>query len=310
MSVKDSTAKRVYELNLAGMKQKEISEHLSISQPTVSDILLRRKKRIVVIADLHSGHRAGLTPPEWQWKPDNPELKPWAEQQQEMWNTYVEILKKLQPVDACFVLGDMIDGKGKKSESTELITPNIKYQQQMATEAIRQVHAPRIIGVYGTPYHTGSSMDYEREVMEELENDAVTRISGQEFVDVNGITFDLKHHTSNSSTPHTKGTSLAKKWLWNVIWSHKRGQQPSADIILRAHVHSFDYVGQRDFLAMTVPALQGWGSRYGKRQCDKTVDFGLTWFDIPRGAEFPNDVLWRPELPILQSQTIESYEIT
>lgn len=55
-------------------------------------------------------------------------------------------------------------------------------------------------------------------------------------------------------------------------------------MFLRGHVHYFNYCGGssggRHWLAVTVPALQGPGSKYGVRQCSGTVDFGLIHFDV------------------------------
>ena len=65
-------------------------------------------KRVVIIADLHSGHRAGLTPPAWQFKKpyQNSEHAKYAEVQQTLWNFITEQAKRLQPVHLLVVNGD------------------------------------------------------------------------------------------------------------------------------------------------------------------------------------------------------------
>ena len=65
----------------------------------------------------------------------------------------------------------------------------------------------------------------------------------------------------------------------NLIWN-LRDEQPLADVFLRGHVHSFDYVGNDSALAMSLPALQGCGSRYGASKPSKRIDFGVIYFDV------------------------------
>ena len=64
-----------------------------------------------------------------------------------------------------------------------------------------------------------------------------------------------------------------------------------AAILGNSHVHYYDYAGGADWLAMTTPALQGLGSKYGTRQCSGTVDFGFVVFETNKG-----DYKWRPVL--------------
>ena len=65
-------------------------------------------KRVVVISDLHCGHRAGLTPPGWQYQENDQDLEraKFGEIQRSIWNFFSEEINKLKPIDSCFVLGD------------------------------------------------------------------------------------------------------------------------------------------------------------------------------------------------------------
>jgi hypothetical protein len=55
---------------------------------------------------------------------------------------------------------------------------------------------------------------------------------------------------------------------------------PKVNVFIRSHVHYFAYCGDEGFHAFITPALQGWGSKYGERQCEGTVGFGFMVFDI------------------------------
>jgi len=235
---------------------------------------VKKSKRIVVISDLHCGHRIGLTPPDYA--PRN--KTKWSKAQRALWREYNRMVKEHSPVDVLFVLGDCIDGRGEKSGSTELITTDRQIQCQMAADCINMWNAPKIAMVFGTAYHAGQREDWESIVAEMVQAD---KIGGQEWVDVNGICFDLKHFTSMSQIPHGFGTSLARDtWLWNTIWQIRK-EQPKVDVFLRGHVHNFGYIGNDSFLAVTCPALQGLGSKFGARIPSRRVDFGIMWFDTP-----------------------------
>ena len=69
------------------------------------------------------------------------------------------------------------------------------------------------------------------------------------------------------------------KRLVNGLWA-ARGEYPLADVIIRSHVHYHNFCGGSDWLAMTTPALQGYGSKYGARRCTGLVDVGMVHFDI------------------------------
>ena len=70
-----------------------------------------------------------------------------------------------------------------------------------------------------------------------------------------------------------------------MIWS-EYGEVPKAQVLLRAHVHSFNFCGGTGWAAFTTPALQGWGSKFGERRCDGTVDFGFLAFEIANKEDY------------------------
>ena len=260
--------------------------------------------RLVILADLHSGHRAGLTPPEWQWSIDNNYQKKFAVQQKESWDWYSWIIDLLQPIDRLVVNGDAIEGKGPKSGGTELVRAARDEQVEMAYDCISICHAPKIILTRGTPYHTGINEDWENCLGKELEKNALVEISDHAWPMINGIQFSIKHKGTSSTVPHGGMTPLEKNKLWNQVWSDERGKQPKADIIIRSHTHRFGFCG-REYLAISTPALQGWGSKFGQRQCEGTVHYGLIWMDIPKYAGSLNDVKWECVMPDLPSQKVE-----
>ena len=245
----------------------------------------RRKKRVVILSDLHCGHMVGLTPPSWHdtlSENASPARKKLAEFRHKSFSIFWNEIKKLQPIDVLLVNADCIDGRGDRSGGTELITIDRDYQCDMASEIIKCAKAKKIVMTYGTPYHTGQLEDFENQIAKEVK---ATKISGHEWVDVNGLVFDLKHKVGSSGIPHGRFTAVAKEKFWNTLWS-ERDENPKSNIIIRSHVHYHSFCGGSDWLAMTTPALQGPGSKYGTRQCSGTVDFGFLHFDINSNGSY------------------------
>lgn len=236
------------------------------------------------MSDLHAGHVVGLTPPSWHDTPSKtaePVRAKLANFRTKAFDIYYNTIKSLKPIDVLLVNADCIDGRGEKSGGTELLTTDRDKQCDMAAEIIKCVGAKKIVMTYGTPYHTGTLEDFETQIAKEVKAE---KIGGHEWVKVNGLVFDLKHKVGSSTIPHGRFTSIAKEKLWNTLWS-EREESPKSNVIIRSHVHYHGYCGGNDWIAMTTPALQGPGSKYGSRQCSGTVDFGLIHFDVtPNGS--------------------------
>ncbi len=241
-------------------------------------------KRLVVISDLHCGHRAGLTPPGWQYQENQSdhERNNFAMMQRELWAYYSGVIETLKPIDILVVNGDAIDGKGERSGSTEQLESDRMKQVEIAAECINYADAKAKIIIYGTPYHTGVTEDFEK-----MLGDAVgaQKVGGHEWLDVNGKIFDFKHFISSSAIPHGRFTSIARDALWNKLWSID-DMQPEANIIIRSHVHYHRYAGEPGCLMMTTPALQGFGSKFGVRMCSGRIDIGLVHFDVEEDGRY------------------------
>lgn len=236
-------------------------------------------KRVVAIGDKHGGHRVGLTPPKWQTAIPG---KKYHRIQVELWDEFTGIIDYLQPIDILIVNGDSIDGRGKRSGGTELITVNRLEQVEIAAYAINYCKAKKVVMTRGTPYHTGTKEEWENELAKKVN---CKKIGDHEFYNINGVIFDVKHHVGTSSIPHGQHTAVSRDRLWNLIWSEYK-MQPKADILLRSHTHYFTVQGGVDWMGYTLPALQGMGSKFGAKICSGLVHWGLIWFDVynePRG---------------------------
>lgn len=245
----------------------------------------RTKKRVVIISDLHSGTGCGLTPPDWQYKyvmNDRTKRNKFSAIQKQCWEFYYKTIMQLKPIDILIVNGDAIDGHGERSGGTEQITTDMQVQAEMASECINITSADKKIIIAGTAYHTGQVEDFETLIKDYTKAD---KFGSHEWIDINGIIFDCKHHLGSSGVPYARHTAISKENVWNALWAERK-EQPRGDIFIRSHTHSFSYAGNGQFLGIVTPALMGLGSRYGSRRCTGTVDFGLISFDIDSDGRY------------------------
>jgi hypothetical protein len=220
-----------------------------------------------------------LCPPAWQYGEDSPAQRlRWRDEQRTCWDWYVSATKAAGPFTHIVVNGDAIDGLGYRNAGKELLTTDRLEQVQIAATCIRQAatKGTKIVILRGTPYHTGTEEDFEDALGGEV--DAV-KVGNHEWLDIGGKVFDFKHTVGGSQIPHGRHTALAREALWNLLWS-AREEAPKADVIVRSHVHYHAVSAQPGWMAVTTPALQGFGSAYGVKMCSGTVDFGFLTFDV------------------------------
>lgn len=260
-------------------------------------------KRVVIISDLHCGARTGLTPPSWQYPSnsnDETRLK-FSKIQFEMWDWYKRTIEALKPIDVLLVNGDCIDGKGERSGTTEIMEPDRFKQGDMASECILEAEAKHIVMTYGTPYHTGVSEDFEHYIAEKVKAE---KIGGQEWVDVNGLIFDMKHFVGRSVIPHGRHTAINRDQLWNMYWA-EADMTPRGDVFIRSHVHYFVYSGYDSKLMIATPGLQAFKTKFGMKIPVNQVDIGLISFDVESKTEYT----WKSHLLKPVYQRVEALKL-
>ena len=248
-------------------------------------------KRVVVVADFHSGHLFGLTHPGWWVKGGgaNKRANRVHDFQRKLWGFYEKAIESLKPIHTLLLVGDAIEGKGERSGSVELLTADRHDQAQMAAAAIDVAEAKKVRLFRGTRYHCGVQEDFEDTIVQSSKCSDIA-IGDHDWFRVNGQVIDVRHKVGSSGVPHTRHTAIARERLWNLMWHSEDERQPKATIVLRAHVHYFTYAGAGSWLGITCPALC-YNSSYGKRDCSGLVDVGFLVFDFTEGG-----YTWRPIL--------------
>lgn len=258
---------------------------------------MKKMKRLFFGSDLHCGHVAGICPPAWHYKPRgaHPMI---AALQRELWGFFTQELAKYNRFDAALWVGDMIDGKGQASGSTELLSADRHEQCEMAEAVCRAVPAETHRIVRGTGYHVGKEEDYE----DVLARNLGAKISDQAWIEANGITFNLKHHLGGTSTPYGDGTPIRKEMIWGDIWVEMEAQ-PRANVTVRGHTHRcliVDAVGPGNTpkYGVTMPALQAAFTKFGGRRCSGIVHFGFIVAEIPPEGDY---IRWRKHILTVQA---------
>ena len=234
-------------------------------------------KRVVIISDLHAGHRGGLTPPDWQYSADCSDMarQKFGRLQRICWNFFTQEIDKLKPIDVLIVNGDLITGKEVKTGGTELLETDRIKQCAISSEAIMYAGAKEVHLIYGTPFHAGNDEDMENIVADLVSADS---IKDHAWIDVNGLIFDVKHFIGSSVIPHGRATAILRDALWNVLWNREEGQ-PLADVFIRSHVHYHAFAGDNSKLCIVTPALQSY-SKIGTRRYSGLVHYGFISFDV------------------------------
>lgn len=268
--------------------------------------MAKNYKRVLVISDLHCGHHAGLTPPRYQQRPTgHPMLDKIAQTQDMGWQFFLSKVDEYAPYHATVVNADCIDGRGERSGGRELWSTDVKMQCDACIEILSTIRSKKIVMTYGTPYHTGTSTDYEDFIADGI---GAEEISPHLYRSINGRVFDVKHKIAGSSTPYGSLTPLAKEIVWNRLHYAKGIYTQKADVLIRSHTHNCDLLYHDNCLGIITPALQSFhpvGTIYGSRQCVGGVDYGIIVLEVPTSGK----IITFPEfIPVEQCQ-IEPTEL-
>lgn len=229
-----------------------------------------RLERVLVISDLHCGHRAGIMTPKYQSG-----RRKYVLDQASKWEWFEETLIQAAPFDKVVWVGDMIDGTGVKNPSETVL--NLNDQIKCAVDVVRTVNCPKNLFVYGTMIHTSTKdgLESEEEIAEKINGEDNPNIWSQAWFKIGDLVCDVRHAPASSSgVPHTRGNVIARERMANEQW-YLKGLQPLAHLYLRGHVH-FKYTAgvPGEWQGWTLSALQSPKTKFG-RKLSNTVDVGI-----------------------------------
>jgi len=228
--------------------------------------------RVLILSDLHCGHRSGLTPPRYQ----GGEPK-YVRSQDEKWRWFEEALIEAAPWNKVVWVGDLVDGLGVKN-SSEIILADLNQQINCAVDIIETVGCPKNLFLYGTMTHTATKdgLEIERIIAQQINGKENPMIYSQAWFKLGKHVIDARHAPAcGSGVPHTRANPIMRERMANEQW-HMKGYQPLADIYLRGHLHYKFMAGSPGtWQGWNLPALQTPKTKYGRR-LSNTVDVGIS----------------------------------
>jgi len=249
---------------------------------------------VAVLPDTHCGALTGLTPIEFDARPDDTTSAAHALylQRREFYNWFDKEVTALGPIDGLIGLGDLIEGTGYRNSGQDCLTTDRVIQIKMATRLIRKFATKNIFLVRGTPYHTGDAEDWEDVVADFVD----AGVEDNVFLDIHGHIVYCRHKIGKSGAPNGWATAPAREATWNLINSVTQ-KHPNADLQLYGHIHEYTVVSKWGKTVVTSPALQLPGTSYGKRQMSGNYDVGFLLLHFFEGDKFeveprliPNEV--------------------
>ena len=231
-------------------------------------------RKVLFLADLHCGNIAGIAPPGYR-------SDAVREIQETFYDWYTRELHAHGPYDAVFVMGDVVDGEGKKG-TLDTFETNIQRQAEAAALVIQEacVDPEYIWMVRGTPFHTNGVLEYE-DITADILGCSIKNVQKRE---IEGWKVHTKHVASRSDIPYGQGTPLYKE-LDRIESEAFREQKDAPDLIMRAHVHYEALVRKHNRQAGNCPCLElpldGANSRrYSSWEYD--VGFNIGYFEPDR----------------------------
>ena len=182
------------------------------------------------VGDIHCGSHVGLWPVR-----DLPEDKTKYLGCRYLMQCWQHLVERWPKLDILILMGDLIDGKQRKSDGVGVFDTDLAAQADGAVEVLRPLaeKAGKIIRVWGTPYH--ESHDGILKIVDcKL---GVAKTAQVIDLDLNGKTLNVAHHPASGAAIYA-GTVADREVLWAKIAASDK-KVPNPRWIVRAHKHNY-----------------------------------------------------------------------
>jgi len=186
-------------------------------------------------------------------------------------------------IDYLFLMGDLADGSNPLERAEDAIAEE-KLQKQMAAEYVRTFKgSPKIYALRGSPYHRGrGSTNIDELIAHEVgavEDQYGKQASPRWLLDVEGVRFSLAHKTTVSrSAWQYRATPLGIRLVLSRLNKLERDATPF--ILIRAHCHTFTYLGFKTQLGLTCPCYSTDSTFVQAEMSENTPDIGMVYFEV------------------------------
>ena len=214
----------------------------------------RPRRRIVnVIADLHSGHKLALMPPniELEDVDETGQLCTFTPEllaiQKYLWGRYEDDLDAVQTLAGkdeiiVFVDGDLHQGEKHPARMvTTLLSNHILIGVENVRRAIRSKNVKTVRIIQGTDAHnfgSGASEVLATKLLQDMPGKDVRCVT-HSLADIDGVLFDLAHHGPSGGTRYWLNGNVARYYLRSAMLTDLGLGRKPADVYVRAHYHTF-----------------------------------------------------------------------
>lgn len=220
-------------------------------------------KKHLFLADTHVGSYWGLWPEGFK-VPDWGEV-PMGVNQRILWMYWSDLITTvgmLGRLDSVVLVGDLIDGKGKKAEGTEQIVTDPLTQARAAVELLKPLRkiCDKLFIIRGTVYHDqtgGRAVEYIGEQLNAERYEDGTYSTWELTLDLGGGHYaHVAHHGGN---PYVYRATVAEREGFFMSLSADKFDLPEGknwNLIVRAHTHFFIHVEHPTLHILYLPAWQ------------------------------------------------------
>jgi hypothetical protein len=193
-------------------------------------------KTILVISDMHVGSTVAVMPDEVYIESSDKEKAQRIESNQIQkieYKEWCDMIDHVGQVDACFNLGDTIDGPNVKSRGFELWTSNLGQQCETAVDLLSMVKTNHHFAVQGSYYHVGENGSSDFAVLNSLKH-CKTDFGTDLCVKVEDVRIHLSHEIGYTRSKASKYTALQNEIVNAMLNSKRIGH---INLLLRGHRH-------------------------------------------------------------------------
>lgn len=261
---------------------------------------------LAVVSDLHIVSTIGLCPPlvnlddggcfsasreqRWVWSK-------WKR----AWATIDQLAQEHQARIWTVMNGDVVDGD--HHNTFQIITRNPADMMRLAIRVCEPIarRSERLFIIRGTESHVGGSGSWEEKIADDLGAvpDSARRTASwwHLMLDVEGVRFDIAHHTSGGRLPWTY-TNAAGKITSILRDTYLASGRPLPDVAIRSHLHRFADSGRgRKPRAFITPAWQLASAYVQRFSPGALADIGMLAFVCRDGSYTFHELRYPPDAP-------------
>jgi predicted phosphodiesterase len=216
-------------------------------------------KRILLLSDLHVGHKIALWPPGMTAKSarvEEDEDLPQNAAGKAIWAHWLKMLKtlKVERPDCIILNGDLIEGNQHREHGRALVTPDIDVQFEACKKVLKTLPRVPMYFTAGTDYHQlldGTSVDlalaraFKAEYGDEL------------LVEECGIRLFCRHGIGMSQSTWQYMTTAPARDQMLLYLNQAEDKYGKVDVAVFSHRHQFVAAQFSSGIALVTPSWQG-----------------------------------------------------